>query len=171
MPTHEHDEFLADELLLGHICAGCSDCFALLFHRYFRQVFATSFKILRDRSEAEDILQEVFLAIFLQQERFDNSRGSVKTWILQFSYFKSLLRRRYLRIRNFYKQEELTEAHQIPGQRSAELLGMSFAEWSRYVGSDTPWQPSCRAFGVPSNWRTVDEDASGFPAANGLTAQ
>jgi RNA polymerase sigma factor (sigma-70 family) len=133
MSTHVHDEFLADELLLGHICTGCSDCFALLFHRYFRQVFATSFKILRDRSEAEDILQEVFLAIFLQQERFDNSRGSVKTWILQFAYFKSLLRRRYLRIRNFYKQEELTEAHQIPRQRSAELLGMSFAEWSRYV--------------------------------------
>ena len=28
------------------------------------------------------------------------------------------------------------------------------AEWSRYIGSDTPWQPSCRD--RPSNWRTVD---------------
>jgi len=25
-------------------------------------------------------------------------------------------------------------------------------EWARYIGSDTPWQPSCR--GLPSNWRT-----------------
>ena len=25
-------------------------------------------------------------------------------------------------------------------------------EWARYIGSDTPWQPSCR--GRPSNWRT-----------------
>jgi WD40 repeat protein len=27
-------------------------------------------------------------------------------------------------------------------------------EWARYIGSDTPWQPSCR--GRPSNWRTPD---------------
>jgi WD40 repeat protein len=27
-------------------------------------------------------------------------------------------------------------------------------EWARYIGSDTPWQPSCR--GLPSNWRTPD---------------
>ena len=27
-------------------------------------------------------------------------------------------------------------------------------EWSRYIGSDTPWQPSCRDH--PSNWRTPD---------------
>jgi RNA polymerase sigma-70 factor, ECF subfamily len=51
----------------------------------FRQVFALAFKILLERSEAEDILQEVFLAIFLQRERFDPAKGSVKTWILQFA--------------------------------------------------------------------------------------
>jgi WD40 repeat protein len=27
-------------------------------------------------------------------------------------------------------------------------------EWARYIGSDIPWQPSCRGF--PSNWRTLD---------------
>jgi WD40 repeat protein len=27
-------------------------------------------------------------------------------------------------------------------------------EWARYIGSDTPWQPSCR--GLPSNWRAPD---------------
>src|SRR5713226_5788788 len=113
MPIHQHPEPLADDRLLGNIGQGCSDCFALLFHRYFRQVFAVSFKIVRDRAEAEDILQEVFLSIYLQQERFDPSRGSVRTWILQFAYFKSLLRRRYLHIRNFYKHEEVSEAREI----------------------------------------------------------
>jgi WD40 repeat protein len=28
------------------------------------------------------------------------------------------------------------------------------AEWARYIGPDTPWQPSCRD--RPSNWRTPD---------------
>jgi hypothetical protein len=28
------------------------------------------------------------------------------------------------------------------------------AEWARYIGADTPWQPSCRD--RPTNWRTPD---------------
>jgi len=28
------------------------------------------------------------------------------------------------------------------------------AQWARYIGSETPWQPSCR--NRPSNWRTPD---------------
>ena len=94
-----------------------------------------SFKILRDRQEAEDLLQEVFLAIYLQREKYDASRGSVKTWILQFAYFKSLLRRRYLRIRNFYTQEELAESHEFKRGLPSELLGLSSAEWTRFVES------------------------------------
>ena len=133
MPKHEHPEVLADDELLRNTGDGCSDCFALLFHRYFRQVFSVAYKILHDRSEAEDVLQEVFLCIFLQQERFDRTRGTVRTWILQFAYFKALLRRRYLRIRNFYKQEEISEARDTRRTQSSDLLGMSPAEWSRYV--------------------------------------
>ena len=96
--------------MLGHIQAGCPDCFASLFRRYFHPVYALAYRVLRDRAEAEDLVQEVFLAIYVQQKRFDSARGSVRTWILQFAYFKALLRRRYLRIRKFYKQEELREA-------------------------------------------------------------
>ncbi|MBV8612711.1 MAG: hypothetical protein JOY66_02940, partial [Acetobacteraceae bacterium] len=33
---------------------------------------------------------------------------------------------------------------------------LSKDEWARYIGPETKWQPSCRAFGVPTNWRTVD---------------
>jgi RNA polymerase sigma-70 factor (ECF subfamily) len=133
MATHGHLESLADDELLRSIGEGCSDCFALLFHRYCRQVFSVSLRILRDRAETEDILQEVFLSIYLQKERYDPSRGTVRTWILQFAYFKALLRRRYLHIRNFYKQEEVSEARDIRRTQSSELLGMSPAEWARYV--------------------------------------
>lgn len=95
-----------------------------------------AYRILRDRAEAEDLLQEVFLAIYLQQKRFDSSRGSVRTWILQFAYFKALLRRRYLRIRKFYKQEELREASEsMVWSHPAERFGMNQAEWIRFVES------------------------------------
>lgn len=135
MPDHSHTASLADDELLGSIGQGCTDCFALLFHRYCRQVFSVAFRILRDKWETEDVLQEVFLSIYLQQERYDPARGSVRTWILQFAYFKALLRRRYLRIRNFYRQEEASEATQTRRETSAELHGMAPAEWARYVES------------------------------------
>src|SRR5258708_33182249 len=109
MSEHEHVESLADDALLRNIGQDCSECFELLFHRNCRQVHSISFRILRDRSEAEDILQEVFLSIYLQQERFDPSHASVRTCILQFAYFKALLRRRYLNIRHYYKHEEKSE--------------------------------------------------------------
>jgi RNA polymerase sigma-70 factor, ECF subfamily len=125
---------LSDEALLAHIRAECTDCFATLFHRYFCQVYAVSYKILREPAEAEDLLQEVFLAIYLQHERFDSARGSVRTWILQFAYFKALLRRRYLRIRNFYKQEEFQEAADTRvSPHPAERFGLNQAEWTRFV--------------------------------------
>src|SRR5882724_4642432 len=131
----QHSLSLSDEGLLCCVGEGCADCFVLLFQRYCRPVFSVSFRILRDRSEAEDLLQEVFLAIYLQREKFDPSRGSVKTWILQFAYFKSLLRRRYLKIRNFYTQEELVESHEFRRRRPSELVGLSSAEWTRFVES------------------------------------
>jgi len=133
MLSHEHVDSLADDDLLRNIVQGCTDCFALLFHRYCRQVFSVSFRIIRDKAETEDILQEVFLSIYLQQERYDASRGSIRTWILQFAYFKSLLRRRYLRIRHFYNDEELSESREMRGSETSDLLGMSSAEWARYV--------------------------------------
>jgi RNA polymerase sigma-70 factor (ECF subfamily) len=132
---HAHAKSLSDEALIHNITDGCCECFSQLFERYCRRVISVAFRILRDRHEAEDIAQEVFLAIFLQRERFDESRGSVKTWILQFAYFKSLLRRRYLRIRKFYDQEEYLESQDFRRQPSSELVGSSSAEWGRVVES------------------------------------
>ncbi len=133
MSPHDHAGTASDHELLCGMAQGCTDCFAQLFRRYCRQVFSVAYRILRDHAEAEDILQEVFFAIYQQQERFDPSRGSVKTWILQFAYFKTLLRRRYLNVRNFYKSEEITEGRELRRSTPSELLGMTSAEWARYI--------------------------------------
>jgi RNA polymerase sigma-70 factor, ECF subfamily len=135
MPEHEHRGPLIDDQLLNNIRQGCSACFGELFHRYCRQVYSVAFRILRDRSETEDIVQEVFLEIFLQRERFDPTRASLRTWILQFAYFKALLRRRYLNVRNFYKQEEISETTEIRRNQSTHAFGMTSAEWARFVES------------------------------------
>ncbi len=104
MPDHEHAGLLTDEALLHNIAHGCEDCFDQLFLRFFRSLLSMTTKIVRDRSEAEDLVQEVFLAIHEQRERFDPAKGSARTWVLQFGYYKALKRRRYLSKRNFYAE-------------------------------------------------------------------
>src|SRR5260370_29132719 len=102
MAGHQHVGLLTDEALLHNIVHGCEDCFDLLFFRFFRAVLNMALKIIRDRSEAEDVVQEVFLSIHEQRERFDPSVGTARTWVLQFGCYKSLKRRTYLWNRQFY---------------------------------------------------------------------
>ena len=74
MAAHEHTLIATHDALLREVCSGCAECFPTLFHRYCRAVFSIANRILRDAREAEDIMQEVLLAIFKQQERNDASR-------------------------------------------------------------------------------------------------
>jgi hypothetical protein len=76
---HSNSHFAAigdDDLVRGCQC-GCMECFAILFHRYCKTVFAIAWKFLRQKDEVEDLVQEVFLSIFLERYRYDPSRGSV----------------------------------------------------------------------------------------------
>ena len=130
MLSHEHVDSLADDVLLRNIGQGSTDCFALLFHRYCRLVFSVSYRIIRDKAETEDILQEVFFSIHLQQELYP-ARSSIRIWILQFAYFKALLRRRYLRIRHFCRDEEVSEARDMRSSEGSDLLGIRAEEWAR----------------------------------------
>lgn len=91
-----HGDLVDDAALISSIQDGCAECFAVLFHRYCKMVYAIAWKVLREKSEVEDIVQEVFLSIYLQRNRYDTDRGSVKTWIGQFAQFKAFSRRRSL---------------------------------------------------------------------------
>jgi len=96
MPDSYED--LDDAQLILSIQNGCDRSFDLLFARYWRLVFAIASRILRQRNDAEDVVQDVFLTIYIRSGNYDASRGSVRTWIAQFAYFKALVRRRSIQI-------------------------------------------------------------------------
>ena len=68
-----------------------------------------AYKILRDASEADDVLQEVFLFIHRKSELFDSSKSSARSWIVQVTYHRAIDRRRYLQSRHFYTQVDLED--------------------------------------------------------------
>jgi len=100
---------MADEDLMACLKSGCNDALALLFDRYHRLVFAIALRIVRDRGEAEDVMQKVFLDIFRSIGLFDAAKGTAKVWILQYAYHRAINRRQYLNARKFYQQEAIED--------------------------------------------------------------
>ena len=100
---------LSDEALMALICKGDTEAFAGLFRRYARIVRGVALRILKDSSEAEDLLQDIFIMIHRLCRTFDSSKGSAQFWILQMTYRRAVSRRRYLNSRHFYTQVELEE--------------------------------------------------------------
>jgi RNA polymerase sigma-70 factor, ECF subfamily len=100
----------SDEALMGLICEGDRDALASLFRRYARTVRGVAYRVLRDTSEADDLLQDIFLLIHRLCGTFDSSRGPARFWILQMAYRRAISRRRYLTSRHFYTLLDLDDA-------------------------------------------------------------
>ena len=113
---------------------GDPDALPILFDRFHRLVMKIALRILRDAGEAEDVMQEIFLEIFNKAGQFDPAKGSAKTWILQYAYHRSLSRRQYLALRNFYDRRQTTELEVLESNRvDSSWRGLTFEEWRRVI--------------------------------------
>jgi RNA polymerase sigma-70 factor (ECF subfamily) len=112
-PPSADDNGSTDELLLRLISSGDRDALGRLFQRYARLVRGVALRILRDTSEAEDLLQELFLFIHRKSGVFDSSRSSARSWIVQMTYQRAIDRRRYLGSRHFYTNLNLDDSGDI----------------------------------------------------------
>jgi RNA polymerase sigma-70 factor (ECF subfamily) len=93
---------IPDEILLANAGAGEHEALALLFRRYAHLIRNVGQRILRDRVEADDLVQEVFLYLHRKSALFDSSKGSARSWIVQVAYTQAFLRRRRLKSNGFY---------------------------------------------------------------------
>src|ERR1043166_8107551 len=84
--AHEtaHDA-LSDEQLMLEVQGGDGDAFTILFDRYNRLVLTVALRIVP-------------------------AKGTLKVWLLQFAYHRSINRRNYLLLRQFYNRPDLDEA-------------------------------------------------------------
>jgi len=113
---------------------GKADALPILFDRYYRLVLKIALRILRDVGEAEDLMQEVFFEIFKKAAQFDPTKGSLNTWILQYAYHRSLSRRQYLALRNFYDRQQITEREiSESDSEGVSWRGLTFQEWRRVI--------------------------------------
>lgn len=71
----------ADADLVAAVAAGSEDALAALYDRHAASIHATALRLTGDRQVAEDIVQEVYLALWNRADRFDPGRGSLAAWL------------------------------------------------------------------------------------------
>lgn len=78
----ERAERLADEELMPLIADRDQEAFAVFYDRHGGAAYSLAYRIVGERSAAEDVIQEAFLSIWRSGARFDPTRGSVRAWTL-----------------------------------------------------------------------------------------
>jgi RNA polymerase sigma-70 factor, ECF subfamily len=96
-----------DEQLMAWVQAKDSTGLELLYDRYSRLVFGIALRILNDKSEAEEVVQESFLALYEKAKLFDAAKGSAKGWLVQIAFSRARDRRSHLSRRGFYSGTDI----------------------------------------------------------------
>ena len=94
-----HASDLTDVRLLQRIAARDTGALAELYDRHSRLLFGLLLRIVRDRAEAEEILQETFVRVWTRAETYDAQIGGPLPWIVRVARNGAIDRLRARRVR------------------------------------------------------------------------
>lgn len=112
------------EALLERIGQGDRAAVLALYDRFAAAVLAVATRITGNRTEAEDVVQEVFARVWREAATFDRSRGSAAAWIVTFTRNRSIdiVRSRGRRVRHEDAQSaEEPVVTEVPDTPEAEV--------------------------------------------------
>ena len=80
----------ADRLVLEHVAAGDHGEIEILYDRYGAMAFALAYRITGDSALAEDVVQDAFVGAWRNAARYEQGRGSVKTWLMSIVHHRAI---------------------------------------------------------------------------------
>jgi RNA polymerase sigma-70 factor (ECF subfamily) len=86
----------ADGQLVARIRAGESSLFELIMRRHNQRIYRVARAIVRDDSEAQDVMQEAYVRAFTHLEQFEG-RSTFATWLTRIAAHEALARIRRAR--------------------------------------------------------------------------
>lgn len=78
-------ELYDDRYYIERVKKGNTECFACLIDKYSQQVFTLIVRIVRNREDAEELAQDVFMKIFRSLPSF-KGESSFSTWVYRIAY-------------------------------------------------------------------------------------
>ena len=76
------------------------EAFSQLYDRFSSLVFSLAMRMLRAQSDAEDLLQEVFMQVWRQAGNYSPERGSPEAWIINIARSRAIDKLRAIRRRD-----------------------------------------------------------------------
>ncbi|HEU4952947.1 MAG TPA: RNA polymerase sigma factor [Gemmatimonadales bacterium] len=104
------DDIAADGALVERVLGGDAEAFAPLVRRYLQPAYNVAYRLLSNRQDAEDLVQEAFLTALANLRSFDRSR-SFGPWFYRIVWTRGLNLRKSLARR----AAEPLEAERHPG--------------------------------------------------------
>lgn len=95
--------------LLARIAGGDASALRAVYDLHAGKVYALALRILRQPAEAEDIVQETFLALWRQASEFDRERGELSAWVMSMARSRCIDRLRRARVRTRYAESAKAE--------------------------------------------------------------
>ena len=111
--------------LIQQIANHDREAFSHLYDRFSSLVFTLAMRMLKVPSDAEDLLQEVFVQIWRRADTYSLERGSPEAWIINITRSRAIDKLRT--IRRMEKSFVLTE--DPAGIQSIENVESSAADW------------------------------------------
>lgn len=104
------------------VARGDETALAALYDRYRLILFGLILRILHDRQESEDVLQEAFLQVWRRAADFNESRGRAFTWLVTIARSRALDRLRALGSRARLTDEVAQAPHDDVGDAAEDAL-------------------------------------------------
>ena len=111
----------AEDAILVRAAQASPPAFAALYDRHCAILFGIVLRILRNRAEAEDVLQETFLQIWQRAKSFDVSRGQALPWLTLLARSRALDRLRARNVRDRTAAEVANEPEAAAGDAADEV--------------------------------------------------
>ena len=103
------------EALLSQVALGNREAFEALYRGTSSQLFGICVRVLSERSEAEDALQDVFTTVWRKAAQFDATRASAIAWLAMIARNKAIDRLRSMPARKVQTDIELARELEDPG--------------------------------------------------------
>jgi RNA polymerase sigma-70 factor (ECF subfamily) len=128
----------SDAALVVAIARWREDALAEAYRRHAGAAFALARRVLGDKERAEEVLQEVFLRLWHQPDRFDPERGSLRSYLLAQTHGRAVDVLRSETSRRRREEREARETAESPPDIEREVVDLTVAETVKDVVASLP---------------------------------
>lgn len=105
---------ISDASLLQAIANGSEAALGILYDRYGSLALGVAMRFVRERSAAEEVVQDSFVAVWRRAATFDCERGAPRSWLMGIVQHRAIDRLRRMRAAGRFAEVDLSLAdHQL----------------------------------------------------------